>query len=151
MSANVTLVGNATREIVLRFTGGGLAVGDFGLAVNRKKGEEEVTSFFDVTVFGTLAENCAESIGKGTRVVVTGRLEQQSWEKDGEKRSKVVVIADEVAPSLRWATAVVTKDNGGPGPRPAPGQRKPADYDEEPFVLDVHDDRYGLGTTKWVP
>jgi single-strand DNA-binding protein len=67
-----------------------------------------------------MAENVSESLGRGTRVVVSGRLEQRSWETDqGEKRSKVEVVADEIAPSLRWATAQVTKnersDGGGGG------------------------------------
>jgi single-strand DNA-binding protein len=65
-----------------------------------------------------MAENVAESIGKGTRVVVTGRLEQRSWETEqGEKRTVVEIAADEVAPSLRWATATVNRNErrGGDG------------------------------------
>ena len=84
-----------------------------------------------------------ESIQKGTRVLVSGRLEQRSWETDnGDKRSKIEVIADEIAPSLRWATATVVKNErtggfegggGGGGGRSTP--EPPADYgsDEEPF------------------
>jgi single-strand DNA-binding protein len=85
----------------------------------------------------------AESIQRGTRVIVTGRLEQRSWETDnGEKRSKVEVVADEVAPSLRWATAQVQKierqgGQGGGGNAPAaarPIANEPSnDYGEEPF------------------
>ena len=66
----------------------------------------------------TLAENVAESLDRGTRVMVVGRLEQRSWEnQEGEKRSKVEVVADEVGPSLRWATASVSKNErrGGDG------------------------------------
>ena len=67
---------------------------------------EEQVSFFDVTCWAQLAENVAESVPKGSRVVVTGRLEQRSWEtQEGDKRSKVEIVADEVGPSLRWATA----------------------------------------------
>lgn len=131
MSARVCLVGNMTRDPELRFTGPGLAVCGFGVAVNRKKGEEEVTSFFDVTAFGSLAENVAGLV-KGARVIVTGRLEQSSWEKDGEKRSKVGIVADEIGPSLRWATASVERTGNGGG-SPQPGQRKVTNYDEEPF------------------
>jgi single-strand DNA-binding protein len=151
---NVTLVGNCTRDPELRFTPSGQAIATFGLAVNRRwqnrqSGEwEEAVSFFDIVSWAQMAENICESVHKGTRVLVTGRLEQRSWETDnGDKRSKVEVIADEVAPSLRWATASVAKNErsggfdgsggsgggGGGGGRPAP--EPPADYgaDEEPF------------------
>ena len=114
----VTLVGNCTRDAELRFTPSGSAIVSFGLAVNRKwqnrqsqEWEEEV-SFFDVTGFGSLAENAAESISKGDRIIVTGRLRQETWDdkNTGDKRSKISVVADEVAPSLRWASAQVTRN-----------------------------------------
>jgi single-strand DNA-binding protein len=124
----VTLVGNVTRDPELRFTPSGQAVATFGLAVNRRWQNrqtsewEEQTSFFDVKCWAQMAENVAESIGRGSRVVVSGRLEQRSWETDqGDKRSKVEVVADEVAPSLRWATAQISRnerrdgDGGGSG------------------------------------
>ena len=92
----VTIVGNATRDPELRFTPSGQAVATFGVAVNRRWQNrqtnewEEATSFFDVTCWAQMAENVAESVQKGARVVVTGRLDQRSWETDnGEKRSKV--------------------------------------------------------------
>jgi single-strand DNA-binding protein len=113
----VTLTGNITRDPELRFTNTGQANASFGLAVNRKwqnrqtQEWEEATSFFDVVCWREMAENVSESLPRGARVVVTGRLEQRSWESDdGSKRSKIEVIADEVGPSLRWATAVVTKN-----------------------------------------
>lgn len=123
---NVTLTGNITRDPELRFTPSGQAVATFGLAVNRRWQNrqtnewEEQTSFFDVKCWAQMAENVSESLGRGSRVVVTGRLEQRSWETDnGDKRSKVEVVADEIAPSLRWATAQITKnersDGGGGG------------------------------------
>lgn len=123
---NVTLTGNITRDPELRFTPSGQAVATFGLAVNRRWQNrqsnewEEQTSFFDVKCWAQMAENVSESLSRGSRVVVTGRLEQRSWETDnGDKRSKVEVVADEIAPSLRWATAQVTKnersDGGGGG------------------------------------
>ena len=141
----VELVGNLTRAPELRFTPNGAAVANFGLAVNRRwrnqqtNDWEEQTSFFDVVCWRDLAENVAESLDKGTRVLVVGRLEQRSWEnQEGEKRSKVEVVADEVGPSLRWATASVSKnerrggDGGYDGPQP---NRAPAQYtsEEEPF------------------
>jgi len=152
---NVTIVGNVTRDPELRFTPSGQAIATFGIAVNRRwqnrqtQEWEEAVSFFDVTCWAQLGENVSESITKGTRVVVTGRLDQRSWEtQDGEKRSKVEVVADEVAPSLRWASAQVVRNErrsaDGPtgGGRPSGGATQapppaepPADYnyDEEPF------------------
>jgi single-strand DNA-binding protein len=150
---SVTVVGNITRDPELRFTPNGQARASFGLAVNRRwqnrqtQEWEEATSFFDVTCWGDLGDNVSESLGKGSRVIVTGRLEQRSWEtQEGEKRSRVEIIADEVGPSLRWATAQVTKtDRKGPGEGGGGGQgggqaatRPVANtpdygYDEEPF------------------
>ena len=134
---NVDLVGNITREPELRFTPGGMPVATFGLAVNRKVNDEERTSFFDVVCFGSLAENVAESVDKGARVLVVGRLEQRSWEtKDGDKRSKVEIVADEVGPSLRWARADVTKNDKREGSGASGGgapKAKAYDADEEPF------------------
>lgn len=142
----VELVGNLTRAPELRFTPNGAAVANFGLAVNRRWRNqqsnewEEQTSFFDVVCWRDLAENVAESLDRGTRVVVVGRLEQRSWEnQDGDKRSKVEVVADEVGPSLRWATASVSKnerrggDGGYDGPPPAQNQAPAYNSDEEPF------------------
>ncbi len=145
----VTLIGNVTRDPELRFTPSGSAIATFGLAVNRRwqnrqtNDWEEQVSFFDVVCWRELGENVSESITKGTRLIVTGRLEQRSWEtQDGEKRSRIEVIADEVGPSLRWANAQVTRNErrDGEGPRgggsSAPPRAEPPagyDYDEEPF------------------
>ena len=68
-----------------------------------------------MVAWGSLAENAATSLAKGTRVVVTGRLDQRSWETaEGDKRSKVEITADDLAPSLRWATATVTRKERRP-------------------------------------
>jgi single-strand DNA-binding protein len=113
----VTIVGNLTREPELRFTPNGQATATFGVAVNRtwtdraSQERREQTSFFDVVCWGTLAENAATSLVKGTRVVVTGRLDQRTWEtQEGDKRSKVEITAEEIAPSLKWATVHVTRN-----------------------------------------
>jgi len=113
----ITITGNLTRDPELRFTPSGQATTSFGIAVNRRwlnrddNTWEESTSFFDVVAWRELAENATESLARGTRVTVTGRLEQRSWETpEGQKRSKVEVVADDVATSLRWATAKVTKN-----------------------------------------
>jgi single-strand DNA-binding protein len=155
MSSNVTVVGNLTRDPELRFTPNGAPVTTFGVAVNRRwmnrdKSEwEESTSFFNVTCWRDLAQNVSDSLEKGARVVVTGRLEQRSWEtQDGERRSVVEIVADEVGPSLRWASAEITKNDrreggdsgwsgggGGGGGGRTVSNEAPAAFDpsEEPF------------------
>jgi len=121
---NITVLGNITRDPELRFTPSGTAVVNFGLAVNRnvqnkKSGEwQSEVDFFNVTAWYKLAENCAESLTKGDRVLVSGRLSQDSWEdKEGQKRSTVKIIASVVAPSLEFASFKLEKnpkaDNGG--------------------------------------
>ena len=97
----VILMGNLTRDPELRYTGNGTAVCTLGLAVNRrvKKGDrwEEEASFFDVVVFGKIAENSAEYLAKGRPVLVEGELTQRRWEgQDGQKRSKVEIVASTV-------------------------------------------------------
>jgi single-strand DNA-binding protein len=134
---STTVVGNVTRQPELRYTPSGIPVAKFGVAVSRsytsQAGERvEQTDFFEVTAWNQLAENICESIGIGTRVVVTGRLQQDRWESDGgEKRSRVYIQVDEVAPSLRWATASVTKTllaprESAPGQNDAPADEAPA-------------------------
>jgi single-strand DNA-binding protein len=154
---SVTLVGNVTRDPELRFTNTGQPTASFGLAVNRRwqnrqtQEWEEAVSFFDVVCWREMAENVSETLTKGSRVMVAGRLEQRSWEtQDGDKRSKVEVVADEIGPSLRWATAQITRnerrgpsDGGAPrggGSRPAAATPPAATdqgggygFDEEPF------------------
>jgi single-strand DNA-binding protein len=151
---HVSIVGNITRDPELRFTPSGQATATFGVAVNRRwqnrqnQEWEESTSFFDVVCWGQLAENAAQSLSKGSRVLVTGRLDQRSWEtSERERRSKIEITADEVAPSLRWATAIISKNerrgpdgssnsnssSGGGGrnvPNEAHGEYQ---YEEEPF------------------
>ena len=148
-SNSITLIGNLTRDPELRFTTGGRGVASFGLAVNRSyqvNGEwQEQVSFFDIVCWGDLGENAAATLSKGSRCIVAGRLEQRSWEtNDGEKRSVVEVIADEVGPSLRWATAQVERTersgdfgggSGGSSGGSSGGGRAPDPVygDEEPF------------------
>ena len=139
MTSNLTIVGNLTKDPELRFTPAGQATATFGVAVNRRwqnhqtNAWEETTSFFDVVAWGTLAENLADTLRRGDRVVVEGRLDQRHWENNqGEKRSKLEITANEVAPSLRWVTVEITKTQ-----RPTP-KTVPADHDAtgdhgEPF------------------
>jgi len=117
----VTLVGNLTDDPELRFTPNGAAVANFRLAVtprvregdNWKDGE---TSFFRINVWRQMAENVAETMTKGSRCIVVGRLRMRSWETpEGEKRSVTEVEADEVGPSLKFATAKVERASRGGG------------------------------------
>lgn len=117
----IVIVGNLTDDPELRYTPNGAAVANFRVAVNRRfrdatSGEwkDGETSFFRVNAWRTLAENVAESLTRGTRVVVVGRLRSRSWETpEGETRTAVEIEADEVAPSLRWATAKVERQSRG--------------------------------------
>ncbi len=146
----ITVVGNITRDPELKFLNSGQAAVRLSMAVNRRwqnrqtQEWEERVSYFEVTGYGPMAENVANSLTKGTRIIVTGRLEQRSWETpDGDKRSIVEINADEIAPSLRFATAVVNKTprpEGGnfqqSSARPStPRSNEPSSYafDEEPF------------------
>ena len=150
---SVTIVGNITRDPESRFTSTGRQTTTFGVAVNRSwrnqqtQEWEERTSFFNVVTWAQLAENVSSTLQKGMRVLVTGRLEQRSWETEqGDKRSVTEIVADEVGPSLRFATAEVHKversgpSDGGPAPRSAPvttpagaGAGDYDQYGEEPF------------------
>jgi len=142
----ITLVGNLTRDPELRFTTGGRGVASFGIAVGRRyqvNGEwQEQTSYFNITAWGQLGENAAATLAKGSRVIVTGRLEQREYTtREGDKRTAIEVAADELGPSLRWATAQVERQYGGGGGGAsrgggnAGGGQAPDPYmgDEEPF------------------
>src|ERR671922_2366611 len=124
----ITLVGNITDDPELRFTPGGAAVANFTVAVNqRRQGqggawEDRLDGFFRCNCWRDLAENVAESLQKGSRVMVVGRLQQRSWEdQEGNRRSAFEVQVDEVGPSLRWATASVQKSRRSGGQQAAGG------------------------------
>ncbi len=120
----VTLVGNITDDPELRFTPSGSAVANFTVAVNRRirqgdRWEDKLDGFFNCSCWRDMAENAAESLRKGTRVVVVGRLNQRSWEdREGNRRTAVELQVDEVAPSLRWATAQIQKSQRSSGGAP---------------------------------
>ncbi|MGH8987891.1 MAG: single-stranded DNA-binding protein [Acidimicrobiales bacterium] len=114
MTTYTTATGNLTRDPEIRYTKDGQASVLLGIAVNRRWQDrethewEESTSFFDVICWRDLAEHVAMSLVKGVRVMVSGRLEQRSWETElGERRTKVEIVADDIGPSLRFATAEV--------------------------------------------
>src|SRR5687767_2938639 len=122
----VTVVGNLTDDPELRYTPNGAAVASFTVAVNRRMRDENgqwkddgEPSFFRCNVWRQQAENAAESLSKGSRAIVVGRLRQRSWETpEGQKRTVVEVEVESVGPSLEWAKAEVTKtprsDEGSP-------------------------------------
>ena len=128
---HVTITGNLTDDPDLRFTPNGHAVANFRVAVTARVKDghswrDGETSFFRVNVWRQLAEHVAESLAKGDRAVVIGRLKSRSWETpEGDKRSVVEVEADEVAPSLRWAVAKPQRATNG--------EAKPGgDFNDEP-------------------
>lgn len=137
----ITITGNVTRDPELKYTNGGQALCQLGLACGHRyfsKADDdwkEEPGFYDVTIWGELAENVVESVAKGNRITVTGRLSYRQWEtEDGQKRSKVDIVASDVAASLRWASVEITRntapnqgryDDGAPEPEYNP--------DEEPF------------------
>lgn len=119
----ITVVGNLTADPELRFTPSGAAVANFTVASTPRTFDRQSQEWKDgealflrCNVWREQAENVAESLVRGSRVIVTGRLGQRSWDdKEGNKRTTVELTVDEVAPSLRYATAQVRKANRGGG------------------------------------
>lgn len=140
----VVLVGNLTDDPELRFTPQGAAVANFRIAVNHRFKDQQgnwqdgETSYFRINCWRQLAENVAESLTRGSRVLISGRLKMRSWEtQEGEKRSVVEVEADEVGPSLRWATAKVEKTSrGGSGGGGGGGGGGSSDWDSSSAPAD---------------
>ncbi len=127
----ITLIGNLTADPELRFTPSGAAVANFTVAstprtLDRQSGEwrDGDAMFLNCAVWRQAAENVAESLQKGMRVIVQGRLKSRSYEtREGEKRTVFEVDVDEIGPALRYATAKVTRTSGGGGGNGGGGQR----------------------------
>lgn len=146
---SVTVVGNLTADPELRFTPSGAAVANFTVAstprtLDRQSGEwrDGDALFMRCNIWRQAAENVAETLTRGMRVMVTGRLRQRSFEtREGEKRTVVELDADEVGPSLKYATATVNKvsresgetSGGGPDPWSTPPATAGPSADEPPF------------------
>lgn len=133
----ITIVGNLVADPELRFTPSGQPVANFRIAstprfYDKDSGEwrDGDGLFLTCNVWRQPAENVAESLVRGSRVIVVGRLKQRQYEKDGEKRTVYEVEVDDVGPSLRNATAAVTKTSGQGGGQP---QQQPSFQDEPPF------------------
>jgi len=128
----ITVVGNLTADPELRYTQGGLAVANFTIASTPRTFDRAANDWKDgealflrASCWREFAEHVAGSLTKGSRVVATGRLKQRSYEtKEGEKRTSIELEVDEIGPSLRYATAQVTRASGGSssgGARPQGG------------------------------
>jgi single-strand DNA-binding protein len=122
--STLTIAGNLTRDPELRNVNGGRTVVSFSIAENRRWADkatgttQEAVTYLDVTARGAMAEHVATSLRTGDRALVTGRLEQRSWEgQDGARHTKHELVATEVAASLRYAEASITRSA-----RPAPGE-----------------------------
>jgi single-strand DNA-binding protein len=139
---HTTIVGNLVEDPEVRFTQNGIAVTNLRVAVTQRiqqdgQWRDGDTSFFKINVWRGQAEHLAESLAKGDRVMVTGRLRQRSWETpEGEKRSVTKIEADEVGASLKWATAKVERaTERGPRDRTQGRERQAergGDFNEAP-------------------
>ena len=155
MSINrVNISGNLTRDPELRMTSGGTQVLSFGVAVNDRRrnpqsGEwEDYPNFVDCTMFGTRAEAVSRYLSKGSKVAIEGKLRYSSWERDGQRRSKLEVIVDEIEFMSRgqqgegggYAPAPSYGQQGGYAPAPAPQQAPAPMAAPVPPAVDVYDE-----------
>lgn len=143
---NITMIGNLVDDPELRFTPSGYAVANFTVASTPRNFDKKTnewkdgdTLFLRCSLWREAAENVAETLSKGTRVILSGRLKQRSYEtKEGEKRTVFEVEVDEVGPSLRYATAKVTKTNrqsGGANAGGNSGFSSPTEtFNEDPWA-----------------
>ena len=141
MSTQVTLRGNLTRDPELKYSAAGKPLVRFTVVTSRRvkdqqSGEwrDDSVTFWDCVAFGQIAENAAESLEKGTAVIVQGNAAQEEWEtKEGEKRRSMKVMVDDLAVSLRRYSAKVSKvARTGDAPKQAPREESPFDT-EPPF------------------
>lgn len=130
MSTPVTLTGRLTADPELKFGQSGKAYARFTIATDRRELNRETntweskdSTFWNCTAFGVLAENVAESLTKGLAVIATGRASQEDWtDKQGNKRTSIKVVIDEIGPTLRFATVKVAKAGDAQG---APSTQRP--------------------------
>jgi single-strand DNA-binding protein len=150
----ITVVGNLTSDPELRYTQGGLAVANFTIASTPRSFDRAANDWKDgealflrASVWREFAEHVAGSLTKGSRVVATGRLKQRSYEtKEGEKRTSIELEIDEIGPSLRYATAQVTRaarDAGGQGG----GQQSRGQVADEPWAASAPASSSGAGAS----
>ena len=133
MSSTVNLAGRLTRDPELRYSAKGTPVATFAVVTSERRKDAQTgewsdvnASFWDCVAFGQMAENVAESLTKGTAVLVQGRMYQEEYtDREGQKRRSWKVTADDVAPSLRWASAKVNRTSRSTGGQPAPAAGDP--------------------------
>jgi len=154
---NITMIGNLVDDPELRFTPSGYAVANFTVASTPRNYDKKTnewkdgdTLFLRCSLWREAAENVAETLSKGTRVILSGRLKQRSYEtKEGEKRTVFEVEVDEVGPSLRYATAKVTKtsrQNAGNSAGSNSGFASPTDtFNEDPWAASTSTSSSGGG------
>lgn len=152
----VVLMGNLTRDPELRTTPNGTSVCSFSLALNRSyksaDGEwQEATDFIDIVAWAALGERVAQYLSKGRAALVSGRLQQRQWEQDGQKRSKVEVVAQDVTFLGGPGGAPAGGDRGGSAdderPAKAPAKKSPAkkdNKDDDVVIEDIGDDPINL-------
>lgn len=140
MAATTTLIGNTTDEIELRYTQNGQPVANLTIAVADRRFNKQTNQYEDgntwfarCTIWGDMAPRAAESIPKGTRVIASGKVGQCEWEdRDGNKRMSVEVTLDEIGPSVKYATAQVTRaPRQGGGQQPAGGSQNGSGYSNQ--------------------
>jgi len=137
----ITFIGNLTDDPDLRFTQNGAPVASLRVASNRRftdrgGNQQEETTFLNVNCWRDLAENAAESLKKGDRVIVIGRVRVRSYDnREGQTVWTTEIEADEIAPSLRWARAEVSRTSGGGSGSAAAGSSTPPppSDDDVPF------------------
>lgn len=145
----VTLMGNLTRDPELRTTPNGTSVCSFSLALNRsyKGGDgnwQEATDYIDIVAWGPLGERVAQYLSKGRPALVSGRLQSRSWEQDGQKRSKVEVVANDVT-FLGGPGAGGAAVGGANEPAPATSSnKKSTKQDEDVVIEDIGDEPINL-------
>lgn len=136
----VILVGNVTRDVELRFTQSGLAVTDLGLAVNDRRRNQagewiDETTFLDVTLWGRQAEVAGEYLSKGSPVLIEGRLKLDTWEQDGQKRSKLRVVGER----MQMLGSRTGGGGGGGGSSPRSEHQSSSSDFEQTVGADSHD------------
>lgn len=150
---SVCVTGNLTKDPDIRFTNKGVCMATFAIArswsvsdpANPEAEPVKHAEFFDVAVFGPVAENVQRSLHKGDRVTVDGILRQRRWQtEDGANRSRVEILADEVSPSLRFAYATLTKTAGRDAAEVAPATATSSDTMPEPAAPELELEPAGL-------
>lgn len=133
-SNNITIHGKLGKEPDLRFTNGGMAVLEFSVATTSGKDDKKKTTWFEVKVFGSLAENVANTLTKGDNIIVVGRMETDEYtKKDGTKGKFTSLVADEVGASCRWNAWVKDQTSQVMAQVGMIGKQMPTLSDEEPF------------------